>query len=154
MMSLLRTVKCLSLLILIGAIAVSIRYESTNSKYLFVRCLHSLFSIKYSVISDPIRPELSADYRAFEHLLKFNSKFQLDPLKDPLVIVKDIRSSISFADLIPKSKDCRIEKEILEYNGQKVDSFWVDHRRNDDKSNKILVYFHGGGYILGDIDCK
>jgi len=119
MMSLLRTVKCLSLLILIGAIAVSIRYESTNSKYLFVRCLHSLFSIKYSVISDPIRPELSADYRAFEHLLKFNSKFQLDPLKDPLVIVKDIRSSISFADLIPKSKDCRIEKEILEYNGQK-----------------------------------
>lgn len=153
-MSLIQVVKYFTLAVFIIALAIPIRYESTNSKYLFVRCLHSLFSLKYSVISDPIRPELSADYRAFEHLLKLNSKFQLDPLKDPLVIVKDIRSSVSFADLIPKSKDCRIEKEILEYNGQKVDSFWVDHRRNDDKSNKILVYFHGGGYILGDIDCK
>lgn len=153
-MSLLGMVKYLTFLIFIVAIAIPIRYGSTNSKYLFIRCLHSILSIKHSLISDPNRLELSADYRAFENLLKFNSKLEFDPLADPFVTVKNIRSSFSFADLIPKSKDCRIEKETFEYDEQKVDTFWVDHRQRKDSSKKILVYFHGGGYVLGDIDGK
>jgi hypothetical protein len=61
--------KRLPIFALILAIAISIRYGSTNREYLGVRLLHSILSFKHCLLSDRARPTLSADYRAFESIL-------------------------------------------------------------------------------------
>ena len=56
--------------ILIVAIAVPLRYGSTDPKYIGFRLLHSIFTLKHSLIPDQARPTLSPEYRAFEDILK------------------------------------------------------------------------------------
>lgn len=149
-------VKKLFLLILIIAIAVPIRYGSTNYQYLSLRLLHSTLSIKYSLITDPVRPNLSAEYRAFEDLLRLRPLDNHDPLSDPLVIVKKIRLASSMSIVIPKPSHCQVVKEIFDHDGHTVDTYWVDHymKKFEKHSEKLLLFLHGGGYVLGDVYSK
>jgi acetyl esterase/lipase len=145
--------KKLAIFFLIVSIAISLRYGSIDYKYLTIRVLHSLLSLKHSFIPDPARPTLTADYEAFESLLKMTPAQQYDPLADPLIVTKKQRSGFNLGHLVPKPSQCQINKEVFQYNGHSVDTYWVDNHREKFQRNpdKILLYFHGGGYYLGNI---
>ncbi|CAF0969555.1 unnamed protein product [Adineta steineri] len=156
-MSFLNTVvgflKKLVLFILIVAIAIPLRYGSTDPKYLCVRLLHSILTLKHSLVSDQARPTLSTNYRAFENMLKMMPSPELDTSADPLTVIIGIRSSFDMNSLIPKPSECQIKKEVFEHDGHVVDGYWVNYPPKDIQkhSDKILLYFHSGGYFLGDI---
>ncbi|UJR11946.1 hypothetical protein I4U23_016124 [Adineta vaga] len=146
--------KKLVLFILIVSIAIPLRYGSIDPKYLFIRLLHSTLSLKYSMISDQARPTLSANYRAFENMLRMMPFPKLDPSADPLTVIKEMRSSFDMNSITPKPSQCQIDKEVFEYDEHVVDAYWVNYppKNIQRHSDKILLYFHGGGYFLGNIN--
>jgi acetyl esterase/lipase len=148
--------KKLILFVLIVAIVVPLRYGSTDYRHLRIRLLHSLLSLKYSIVSDQARPTLTADYRAFESLLRMRPLLNIDPSEDALALIKKLRLSFSSSNLIPKPSQCQIKKEVFEHDGHSVDGYWIDNHQNQFQKNsdKILLYFHGGGYLFGDIHGK
>ncbi|CAF0881822.1 unnamed protein product [Rotaria sordida] len=145
--------KKLTLFILIFAIAIPLRYGSTNLKYLQFRVLHSMLSLKYSFVPDQVRPTLSAEYRAFETLLRMNPPSKRDPFADLLTSVKEFRASFRFDTILPKPSQCQVNKEIFEYNGHTIGAYWINnHQKNFTRNlDNVLVYLHGGGYMFGDI---
>ncbi len=151
-----RILKRFVVLILILAIAIPVWYKSTNREYLTIRLLHSFLSLKHALLPDSTRPTLSADYRGFENILRMKPIAEEDPLTDPIIYVKNLRASFAMGTIIPKPSQCKINDEKFEYDGHSVQTYWVDYptRKFQTKSDKLLVYFHGGGYILGDIHSK
>jgi len=148
--------KKLILFVLIVAIAIPLRYGSTNHQYLQVRLLHSILSLKHSLVRDEARPTLSADYRAFENILRMKPKEEFDPTADPIILIKDARSTVTFSTIIPKPSQCQISKELFEHDGHTVDAYWVEnHHKNFQRhTDHIILYFHGGAYMLGDIESE
>jgi monoterpene epsilon-lactone hydrolase len=152
-MSLSGFLKKLFLFVLIVAVAIPLRYGSTNRRYLIVRLLHSTLSLKHTLLPDPARPTLSADYRAFEEILRKRPVEEHDPLADPLSSIKEKRSTFALSNIVPKPSECQVNKEVFHHDGHSVDAYWVDHSMKKFKktSDKLLVYLHGGGYVIGDI---
>jgi hypothetical protein len=148
--------KKLVILFLILAIAIPIRYGSTNRQYLSLRLLHSALSLKHYLLADQARPTLSAEYRAFEDIIRMKPLIQGDPLEDPVAVIKKIRSGSSMHNIIPKSSQCQINKEVFEHDGHTVDTYWVENHQKQFQrhADHIILYFHGGGYMLGNIDSK
>ncbi|UJR20365.1 hypothetical protein I4U23_023497 [Adineta vaga] len=136
------------------AIAIPLRYRSTDYRYLRVRLLHSFLSLKYSFTPDPTRPQLTADYLAFETILRLRPLFGDHLYEDPLQAVKRLRLSISANNISPKPSECQIDKEVFVHDDHSIDAFWVNNpSRNFQKdTDKVLLYFHGGGYLFGDIN--
>jgi len=149
-------IKILSISVLVVAIAVSLRYGSANTEYLTIRLLHSVLSFKHHLILDRARPTLSVEYRAFEDILRLQPMVGQNLLADPLTVVKKLRSTYGIGTIIPKPSQCQINKEIFEHNGHSVETYWVDYstRKSRIESEKLLLYLHGGGYALGDIDSE
>ncbi len=141
---------------LILAIAIPVRYGSTNPSYLVFRLLHSALSLKHSLLPDHTRPTLSAEYRAFENIVRMSPLAELDPLADPLTVIKELRLAFKNSNISPKPSECKIKKEVFEYDGHTVDGYWIDNQPNKlpIDSNNILLYVHGGGFISGDVDGK
>lgn len=151
-----KLLKKLVAFVVLLAILVPVRYGSTNSQYLLVRLLHSALSLKHSFISDPLRPTLSADYRAFENMLRLMPLTEYDPLGDPITLVKEVRSASSLANVVPKPGHCHVTHEIFEHHGHTVDTYWVDDtiKNLQGHADTLIVFLHGGGYILGDVHSK
>ena len=149
-----RCLKALTIVCLIVAIAIPLRYESTNYQYLRLRLHHSFLSLKYSIIPDHDRPTLSADYRAFEDIMKAVPLAQFDPTADIFTIIKGLRSQFTMGTTVPKPAQCQIDREEFEHNGHTIDTYWVNNHQNkfNKNSDKLLIYVHGGSYIIGDID--
>jgi hypothetical protein len=134
--------KKLILFVLIVSIAIPLRYESTNRDYLQLLLLHSILSLKHSLLSDEARPTLSADYRAFENILRMKPIAERDHLRDILTIVKELRATFNMGTLIPKPSQCQVNKELFEHDGHTIDTYWIDYpakkfRRNSDN---LLLY--------------
>jgi acetyl esterase/lipase len=135
------------------AIVIPLRYGSTNYKYLRRRLFHSILSLKYAIIPDQARPNLSAAYRAFEEIMGTTPFGGRDPKADIVTVIKELRSSFPMGTNVPKPAQCKINKEVFEHDGHSVDTYWVDYHQNkfEKNSDKILLFFHGGAYMLGDI---
>ncbi|CAF1233182.1 unnamed protein product [Didymodactylos carnosus] len=105
---------------------------------------------------DYARPTLSADYRAFEEIMRMTPLAQLDPTADILTIIKELRLAFTMGTTVPKPSQCQLNKEVFEHDGHSVDAYWIDYHQNNFQKNsdKIVLYFHGGGYMLGDIHSK
>jgi len=148
--------KKLATLFLILAIAIPIRYGSTNPQYLVLRVLHSILSLKHGLLSDPARPTLSAEYRAFEDLLRIRPEAKRDPSIDLAIAVQNLRSNFGLDSVVPKPSQCQINKEVFEHDGHTVDTYWVENHQKQFQrhADHIILYFHGGGYMLGNIDSK
>jgi len=146
--------KKLAVFFLILAIAIPLRYGSTDLPYLGIRLLHSVLSLKHSLLPDQARPTLSADYRAFEDILRIKPSLEGDLSEDALTIIKRVRAFSSLNTIIPKPSQCKINKEVFEHDGHTVDTYWVEnHQKKFQRhADHIILYFHGGGYILGDIE--
>ena len=149
-------IKKVTLFILALGITIPIYYDATDPQYLIIRTLHSLFSLKHSLTSDSTHPALSADYRAFETLLRLQPVVKADLRADPAMTVKQFRSSFSFGTMIPRPSSCQVTKQIYTYNEHTVDAFWVNHHHGKELTNtdRIVLYLHGGGYFVGDIHSK
>jgi acetyl esterase/lipase len=145
-----------ALFVLIVAIVIPLYYGSTNYKHLRIRVFHSMLSLKHSFLSDQARPTLSADYRAFEEIMGMVPLGKIEPSADVVALIKEIRSTFTMGLTIPKPSQCQVNKEVFEHDGHTVDTYWIDnhHRSFERKSDNILLYIHGGGYILGDIHGK
>ncbi|UJR07613.1 hypothetical protein I4U23_011902 [Adineta vaga] len=148
-----RILKKFIFFVVIAAVAVPLRYGSTNPKYVLLRLIHSALTLKNCFVADQNRPTLSPAYRAFEEILKSTKEPPHDPLADTLTTIQQQRASFPFVDIIPKPGQCQITKEIFIHGGHNVDAYWVDHRQkhSQKRSDKIILYFHGGSYTLGDI---
>ncbi len=107
--------KNLIIVILIVAIAIPLRYGSTNNRYLRFRLLHSFLSLKHSLVPDRTRPTLSADYRAFESIVRMKPLLEINSLEDPLIVIKRIRSGASVRTVVPKPSQCQINKKVFEF---------------------------------------
>jgi hypothetical protein len=145
--------KVLAIITLLFAIAIPIRYGSTHPKYLRLRFLHSMVSMVQSFSTDLTRPNLSADYRAFELLLRYRPLVKVDKTIDALEMVKRVRASFSLGSTVTHPDNCQITKHNYEYEGHSVDTYWIGNRAHDEKqdSNNILLYFHGGAYLTGNV---
>jgi acetyl esterase/lipase len=148
--------KKLTIFIVIVSIAIPLYYGSTNRQYLQVRLFHSILSLKHAFISDQARPTLSAGYRAFEDIMRAIPLGQVDPTIDILTSIEKMRLSFTMNNTIPKPSQCQVHKEVFHHDGHSVDTYWVDYpdRKFQRTSDKILIYLHGGGYIIGDIHGK
>ena len=149
-------VKKLALLVLAVAIAIPLRYGSTNPKYLCLRIVHACFSIKHSLILDRVRPTLSAEYRAFESLLRMRPSLTIDLMIDPLEMAKKLRLSFPLGTIVPRSSQCQINKQVYEYEGHTVDAYWINQHGGKEQinTNEIVIYLHGGAYLRGDVQGK
>lgn len=150
-----RSSKKFFLLFLIIALTISIQYQSINHQYLALCSTHSVLSSIYSIVPDANRPTLSADYRAFETIVLMNPLGD-DPTLEAAIIVKNLRLNQAISTIVPKPAQCQITHELFEHDGHKVNTYWIDHRSHQFQKHidPIIVYFHGGGYILGDIHSK
>jgi len=148
--------KKLTVFVILVAIVIPVRYGSTNYGYLRLRLIHSMLSLKHSLVPDQARPTLSADYRAFESILRMKPMAEFDGLEDSLTKIKRLRSNFLLSNIISKPSQCQINQEVFEYDGHTVDTYWVDNRQEnlEKKSDKILLYLHGGAYILGNIESE
>jgi acetyl esterase/lipase len=148
--------KILAILVLSVAISIPLHYGSTNLQYLRLRLFHSTLSLKHAVMPDPTRPTLSADYRAFEEIMRMIPLGEFDPTKDIFTVIKEARLSFTLGTTVPKPSQCQINKEVFEHDGHSVDTYWIDYHQNNFQKNsdKILLFFHGGGYMIGDIHGK
>jgi hypothetical protein len=149
-------VKKLILLVLILAIAIPLRYGSTNPKYLRIRLFHSLLSIKHSLVPDRARPTLSADYRAFESLLRLKPSLKIDQQADPLEVAKKLRSAFALGTIVPRPSLCQVNKQVYQYKGHTTDAYWINHHAGKAHINtdQSIIYLHGGAYLRGDIESK
>jgi hypothetical protein len=120
-------VKKLVLLVLVFAIAVPFLYGSTNHQYITFRLLHSALTLKNSILPDAVRPTLSAEYRAIEDILRLKPIADIDPSKDPITFVKNLRESFAVENMIPKPSECQINNETFEHNGHQVYTYWVNY---------------------------
>jgi hypothetical protein len=148
--------KKLFYLILILAVAIPLRYGSTDYRYLRLRLFHSALSLKYSLMPDPARPMLTSDYLAFETILRLRPILATHPEEDPHQAVRRLRSSLTSTKLNPRPALCQVDKEVFTHDEHSIDAFWVNHpaRNFQKKTDRLLLYFHGGGYLLGNIDSK
>lgn len=140
----------------IVAIAIPLYYGSTNHQYIRLRLSHSMLSLKHAVIPDQDRPTLSADYRAFEEIMSMVPLAELDPTADLLTIMKELRLTFTMGTTVPKPSQCKINKEVFQHDGHTVDAYWIENHQNifQRHVDRIIIYFHGGGYMLGDIHGK
>ncbi|UJR20366.1 hypothetical protein I4U23_023498 [Adineta vaga] len=141
------------LFVLILAIAIPLRYGSTNLQHLTTRCLHSILVIKHSFLTDNTRPTLSAEYRAFENLIRLIPVAKINSSADPIGVLKELRANFAFDVIVPTPSECQIDREIFQHDGQSVTTFWVQNHeyKLQRNSDKILMYIHGGGFVAGDI---
>ncbi|CAF1473432.1 unnamed protein product, partial [Rotaria sordida] len=54
-----------------------------------------------------------------------------------------------------RSSSCLIQDHILQYNTSQVHMYYIQHEKIDDwkcSNQSIILYFHGGGFVFGDID--
>ncbi|CAF3447304.1 unnamed protein product [Rotaria sp. Silwood1] len=142
----------LGLIILLLAIAIPLYYSSTNPGYLLSRLIHSLILIKHTLVPDTDRPMLSAEYCAFESMLRSSPQVNYDLKDDPLKIAKEMRASFPIDTVVPRPTECQFKKQIYEYDRRTVEAYWVDYRTGTKKWNadRVILYFHGGSYIVGD----
>jgi hypothetical protein len=105
--------------------------------------------LKHSLVPDSALPILSADYRAFESMLRMRPLVNYDPLANPITIAKKIRSTAKLGTLIPKPSYCQVNKEIFDHDVHTMDTYWVDYfmKKFQKHSDKLLLLLHGRGYV-------
>ena len=150
LVALFRLLGKVALFVVLLSIAIPLRYGSTNVSHLRLRLIHSALSWRHTFLTDPARPELSADYRAFEEIIGRKPLGEIQPIVDPLAMIKKLRSSFSMSDLIPRASQCQIQDQRFEHDGHQVETYWINNRPTNE-STRLIVYLHGGGYIMGDI---
>ncbi|CAF2058031.1 unnamed protein product [Rotaria magnacalcarata] len=67
--------------------------------------------------------------------------------------MKYLRSFFAIGTTVPKPSQCQINKEIFDYDGHVIETYWINYpiRKFQMNSDILLLYLHGGGYMLGDI---
>jgi hypothetical protein len=118
-------------------IAISLQYGSTNHQYLGLRSVHSILSLTYSVVPDQIRPTLSANYRAFETIVRLNPIAEGDPLKDATIIIKNLRSTLVISTIVPKPAESQITNELFEHDGDVVNTYWINNHISLNVSTRL-----------------
>ncbi|CAF0991378.1 unnamed protein product [Rotaria sordida] len=118
----------LTIIILLLAIVIHFYYQSINVTYLDLRLIHSLLTITYTSIPDSNRPMLSAEYRAFESILRHSPRSEFDQMASSLDIAKQMRASFQFDVIVSHPAQCQVKKQIYEYEEQTVETYWIYHR--------------------------
>ena len=151
-----RLLKIFVVLGLIVAIAIPLRYGSTDYRYLRARVGHTLLTSLYSFVPDPDRPNLTAEYRAFEALLRIRPLIADHLYADPSQAIKLLRLHVRSNNVSPQPSECQVDKDVFVHDQHSMDGYWINHppRNFQRKTDKLLLYFHGGGYVFGDIERK
>jgi hypothetical protein len=88
---------------------------------------YSLLSLTYKFIIDEDRPNLSYwDHRASETLFHLKPLKELNPLTDPIAVIKEILSLFNLGITVSKPLLCEINKYIYNDEGHTVDAYWIN----------------------------
>lgn len=145
----------LVLFTLLSIIGIQLRCESKDPVYFMINLLHGILSIKHFLMFDPDRSTISAKYRAFETLLRLKPVRIPDPMTDPSQVLKQLRSSFFLNSIIPQPTGCQLRKQLYTYEEHSVETYWINyHQQEKVDTDHILVYFHGGAYLVGNVQSK
>lgn len=141
-------------ILLICSLLIPFYYESIDLEHLRFRLIHSFLSLKYRMKSDVDRPMLSSDYRAFEQIILMKPLGNLAEPIDPEDFIGSLRLGFNrMSSLVPKSSTCQIRHGSFEYDQHQVETYSIDDHQKpiDQFKDPLIIYLHGGGYIVGDI---
>ena len=138
--------------ILLLALAFLFGFPSVDFRHVQFRFFHHLLTIKHTLVFDHQQRNLSAAFRAAENVLPNRSMDTIDLIVDVATFVKERRKSFRVEIVIPYPRGCQSKRQVFQSEGHSVETYWLDYRQNGDNwnSDHVLVYLHGGGYILGD----
>jgi len=135
------------------SVSISLYYQSMNIKYLGLCLIHQLFIFEHQLFCFNDVRNISNEYKAFDSIFK-RKPIQAWNESDLLINVQTYRKSFPLGYVIPKPSKCRVTKKEYSSNNHVVDGYWVNWEGREEetiRSEIIILYFHGGGYIAGDI---
>jgi hypothetical protein len=92
--------------------------KSINVQYLRLRFIHSLLTTKHARIPDLDQPKSSAEYRAFEQILRYAAVVQYDLTTRPLEIAQEMCASSLFDVIVPRPAQSQVKKQLHQQDGQ------------------------------------
>ncbi|CAF5030648.1 unnamed protein product, partial [Rotaria sp. Silwood1] len=122
--------------------------------------LHRMLSLRNQLLPSvhPLSITADADSKALtELILLYHPKLHLsDDLTNNDIEQFRYHSKRILTALFPvKSSSCLIQHHTFQYNTNQVNIYSIQHQQiNDWKCSyqPIILYFHGGGFVFGDID--
>ncbi|CAF1193421.1 unnamed protein product [Rotaria sordida] len=130
------------------------------TRYHRMAIFHRMFSLRNKLLPflHPGSITMDADSKALYELISLYHP-QLD-LSESLTKndVEKFRyhSKRILTALFPaKSSSCLIQHHILQYNTNQIHMYYIQHEKINDwkcSNQPIILYFHGGGFVFGDID--
>ncbi|CAF4971977.1 unnamed protein product, partial [Rotaria sp. Silwood1] len=120
---------------------------------------HQILSLRDKILSlgHPISITMDADSKALTELMSlYHPSFDLsDDLTNDDIEQFRYHSKRILTALFPaKSSSCLIQHHTFQYNTNQVNIYSIQHQQINDwkcSNQPILLYFHGGGFVFGDI---
>ncbi|CAF3883855.1 unnamed protein product, partial [Rotaria sp. Silwood1] len=132
----------------------------TLTKYHRMAILHRMLSLRNKLLPSvhPVSLSADADSKALVELIAlYHPSLDLsDDLTNNDVEQFRYHSKRILTALFPaKSSSCLIQHHIFQYNTNQVNMYSIQHEQINDwkcSNQPIILYFHGGGFVFGDID--
>ncbi|CAF5110332.1 unnamed protein product, partial [Rotaria sp. Silwood1] len=133
---------------------------STLTKYHRMAILHRMLSLRNKLLPSvhPVSITADADSKALvEVIALYHPSLDLsDDLTNNDVEQFRYHSKRILTALLPaKSSSCLIQHHTFQYNSNQVNMYSIQHEQIIDwkcSNQPIILYFHGGGFVFGDID--
>ncbi|CAF4424259.1 unnamed protein product [Rotaria sp. Silwood2] len=121
---------------------------------------HRMLSFRNKILPfiHPLSKTADADSKAlFELFSLYHSELDLsNDLTDNDIEQFRYHSKQMLTGLFPaKSSSCLIQHHTFQYNTKQINMYSIQHEKINDwkcSNQPLVLYFHGGGFVFGDID--
>ncbi|CAF4650607.1 unnamed protein product, partial [Rotaria sp. Silwood2] len=121
---------------------------------------HRMFSLQNKILPFLYPPSRTtdADSKALVDLISlYHPQLDLsDDLTDDDIEEFRYHSKQMLTALFPvRSSSCLIQHHTFQYNTNQVNMYSIQHEQINDwkcSNQPLILYFHGGGFVFGDID--
>ncbi|CAF3476843.1 unnamed protein product [Rotaria sp. Silwood1] len=122
--------------------------------------LHRIFSLRNKLLPSlhPLSITTDADSKALvELIILYHPSLDLsDDLTDNDIEQFRYHSKRILTALFPiRSSSCLVQHHIFQYNTNQINMYSIQHQQINDwkySNQSLVLYFHGGGFVFGDID--
>ncbi|CAF1200660.1 unnamed protein product [Rotaria sordida] len=125
-----------------------------------VAIFHRIYSLRNKLLPflHPGSITMDPDSKALDELISlYHPKLDLSEnlTKNDIEEFRYHSKRILTALFPAKSSSCLIQHHILQYNTNQIHMYYIQHEKINDwkySNQSIILYFHGGGFVFGDID--